>query len=317
MPGETWGVRSVPHITHRYPLWQQENLMQEVDAGAFYLADATEGWRETLVTTAVDARPVQCLRVPGPSFKPMIAAALTGGVFIVATFHWWWAALAFGVAAVGAILSWLWTGTALLPEKAQKDVGLGTTLPLYASGSGSVGWWAMFITMIADLTAFVSLVFGYFFYWTVHEDFPPASFPGPGMQWPLTGALLVGAAWFLTILARNRNRRERAAAFHACLLLAIAAASAGVIALLAGPLAYGMDPVLHVYPAIVWLLILWASAHVALGGIMQLYCIARRLSGRITSKYDMDVSNVTLYWHFTFITVALTVSVVAFFPELS
>ena len=44
-------------------------------------------------------------------------------------------------------------------------------LPLYASGPASVGWWAMFITMVGDGTAFASLVFGYFFYWTIHRRF--------------------------------------------------------------------------------------------------------------------------------------------------
>ena len=60
------------------------------------------------------------------------------------------------------------------PGETQKDVGLGLTLPLYISGPSSVSWWAMFITMLAILAAFASLVFGYFFYWTIHEDFPPS-----------------------------------------------------------------------------------------------------------------------------------------------
>jgi len=317
MPGENWGARSVPQVSTRYPLWEQETLMEDVDAGRFYLPDAEEGKRETIVTTAVDARIVQCLRVPGPSFKPMIAAALAGAVFIVATFHWWWATLVFGIGAAGAILAWLWTGTALIPEKERKHIGLDTTAPLYASGSGSLGWWAMFITMIADLTAFVSIVFGYFFYWTVHEDFPPSSIEGPGMRWPLTGAMLISAAWGLTCLARNRNRRDHPLAFHVSMLLAVATAGAGVAALLAGPLAYGMDPTRHVYPAIVWLLVLWAAVHVLLGVIMQLYCLARRLAGRMTASYDIDIGNVTLYWHFLLITVLVTVAVIAFFPDLS
>ena len=87
--------------------------------------------------------------------------------------------------ALGVILFWLWTGTATIPEKEEKDVGLGLTLPLYASGPASVGWWAMFITMLADMTAFVCLVFGYFFFWTIHDDFPPKPSPGPGVDWPV------------------------------------------------------------------------------------------------------------------------------------
>lgn len=317
MPSEAWGVRTVPEVTSRYPLWDQNDFLEAVDAGSFYLPDAEEGKRETIVTTAVEARPVQCLRVPGPSFRPMIAAALTGAVFIVATFHWWWAALLFGIGAIGAILSWLWTGTALIPEKPQKNVGLDTTLPLYQSGLASVGWWAMFITMIADLTAFVSIVFGYFFYWTVHETFPPPDIPGPGMKWPLTGAAFIGASWLLTCAARNRNRHDSPLTFYASLLLAVATACTGVAALVAGPYTHGMDPTSHVYPAIVWLLVLWSALHIILGVIMQLYCVGRRLAGRMTGKHDIDITNVTLYWHFVLITVVITVAVVAFFPELS
>ncbi|HEX2139341.1 MAG TPA: cytochrome ubiquinol oxidase subunit I, partial [Woeseiaceae bacterium] len=245
------------------------------------------------------------------------AAALTGAVFIVATYHWWWAALVFGVAAIGAIFSWLWTGTALIPEKPEKYVGLDTTLPLYRSGSASVGWWAMFITMIADLTAFVSIVFGYFFYWTVHQDFPPPDIPGPGMRWPLTGAALILTSWLLVLVAGNRNRHDRASSFYVSLLLAAGAASAGLAALLAAPYSHGMDPTTHVYPAIVWLLVSWSALHVFCGILMQLYCAARRLAGCMTANHDIDIRNVTLYWHFLLITVFITVAVIAFFPELS
>ena len=39
-PEENWGVRSIPLIESRYPLWDQQDLMREVNAGAYYLADA-------------------------------------------------------------------------------------------------------------------------------------------------------------------------------------------------------------------------------------------------------------------------------------
>lgn len=81
---------SIPLITTRYPLWNQANFIEDIDSGNFYLPDAEEEKRETLVTSTVDARPLQCLRVPGPSFLPFWAASFTGGVFIFSTFHWWW-----------------------------------------------------------------------------------------------------------------------------------------------------------------------------------------------------------------------------------
>ena len=55
MPGQPWGMRSIPEIDSRYPLWDQPNFLRDVDEGRFYLPDAEEGRREMLVTTTVDA----------------------------------------------------------------------------------------------------------------------------------------------------------------------------------------------------------------------------------------------------------------------
>ena len=314
MPGQPWGIRSIPEIDSRYPLWDQPDLVRDVDEGRFYLPDAEEGRRETLVTSVIDARPEQCLRLPGSSFVPMLAALTTGGFFILGTYHLWWLALASLAAATGVIIYWLWTGTAAIPEKEEKDVGLGLRLPLYVSGSQSVGWWAMFITMLAVLTAFVSLVFGYFFFWTVHEDFPPDPSPGPGVFWPAVAAALLLGAWALTLLARRWNRLDWSIGFYAGLLSAVALSVAGGAALLAGPWVTGLDPASHIYPATVWVLVIWTAFQAVVGVVMQLYCVARRLAGRMTARYDMDISVVVLYWHFNALTVFITVAVVAGFP---
>ena len=320
MPDKPWGIRSIPEIDSRYPLWDQPDFVQHIDEGRFYLPDAEEELRETLVTTAVDAKPVQCLRVPGPTFVTLLAALFTGGLFVLSTFHYWWPAAVSGVLALAAILVWLWTGTAMRPEKEEKDVGLGMTLPLYRSGPASVGWWAMFITMLGDMTAFMALVFGYFFYWTIHEDFPPDAAlggDGPGLFWPLVAGGLLLAAWLLTVGARHWNRKGRAIAYYAALGLAALCAAGGAAALVAGPKATGMDPTAHVYPAIVWTLVGWTAIHAAVGVVMQLYCVARRAAGELDPEHDIDIQNVTLYWHFVAVTAVVTVAVIAGFPLVS
>ncbi len=316
MPDKPWGSRCVPIIETRYPLWDQPDLVRKVDDGGFYLPDAEEGKRETLVTTVLDARPIQCLRVPGPTFLTLLAALATGGVFIFSTYHWWWLAGTSGVLALVLILTWLWTGTALVPEKSAKPVGLGLTLPLYASGSKSVGWWAMFITMIGDMTAFASLIFAYFFYWTIQEGFPPDPSPGPGVVWPSIALALLIGAWLGMLAARHLNGVGRRGAYYVALSVSVIAALAGGAALLAAPWLTGLDPASHVYPAMVWALVIWALLHVAVGVLMQLYCIARALAGRLTAEHDIDICNVTLYWHFAMVTVAVTVATIAGFPLL-
>ncbi|MCB2053928.1 MAG: cbb3-type cytochrome c oxidase subunit I [Geminicoccaceae bacterium] len=314
MPPAPWGARSVPKIESRYPLWDDADHLRNYDEGRFYLPDAEEMQRETIVTSVLDAEPIQCLRVPGPAIVTIVAAFLLGAVFILATFELYAATIAAGIGALAAILYWTWTGTALHPEKPAKDIGLGVTVPLYLSGPRSTGWWAMFITMLGDLTAFVGLPFGYFFFWTIHENFPPADAAGPGWVWPLVAGLLLLGAWTATWSARLLNGRGRVAAMRLSLAIGMASASAGIAALAAGPWWHGMDPTAHVYPAIVWALVLWTSLHVAVGVIMQAYCLAGSVTGKLTPRYDMDMWNVSLYWHFMAFTVLVTVLVIGGFP---
>ncbi len=319
-PSNDWGVRSVPHIESRYPLWQQPDFVKQVDEGRFYLPDAEEGKRELMVSTVLDAEPLQVVRVGGPSVMPMLAAVTLGGVFILTTFHLYWLALASGVATLVVVLWWLWIGTEVPNEKPEKHAGRGLVLPLYASGPASVGWWAMFITMIGDATAFLSLVFGYFFYWTVHTDFPPdpaAGLDGPGVTWPMAALALILVGWALTVIARETNVRGRTWIARVALAAAATATAAGGIAGLAGPWTTGLDPTLHVYPAIVWILVIWVAAHAAAGVIMQLYALVRSLAGRLTAERDGDVRNVALYHHFLALTALTTFVVIAFFPRLA
>ncbi|MEZ4421956.1 MAG: cytochrome c oxidase subunit I [Gemmatimonadota bacterium] len=317
MPGQPWGTRSLPEIDSRYPLWDQPDLMRHVDEGRFYLPDAQELKREALVTSPIDAIPQQCLRVSGPSFLPMLSAFATGGGFIFATFHWWWAAAASAGAAVVLLLAWVWTGTAQIPEKDDKDVGLGVVLPTYVSGPESVGWWGVLITMLGDITAFGSLIFGYFFYWTVHPDFLRRAASAP-----LTTGLLIGggallASWLLTLFARRLNGRPRGTAFYQVLSGGLACTLLGGSALVLTLLRSGLDPTAHAYAAIVWVITVWTVLHVALGGLVQAYCLARRAAARLTPRYDIDIVNTTLYWHFLALTVVVTVGVLAGAPWLA
>jgi len=317
IPSQSWNLRSIPVVHARYPLWEQPGLAQAVDEGRYYLPDAEEGRRETLITSTVDAVPAQCLRVPGPTFLTLWAAVFTGGAFIFPVFHQYVAAGASGVLAIVAILAWLWTGTAEIPEKPTKPVGLGTELPLYASGQASVGWWAMFITMIGDLAAFASLVFGYFFFWTIHPRFPPDGGSGPGLAWPLLALVAGLCAWLASLLARRFNARDSGVGFHLAAGFGTVAALAAAVALLLGPSLAGMDPTAHAHPAIVWLLCSWVAAHLAVGVLMLLYCIARRLARRMTGRHDIDIRNVALYWHFVALQLLVTVAAISWFPELA
>ncbi|MBJ3785013.1 cbb3-type cytochrome c oxidase subunit I [Devosia sediminis] len=315
--GDSWGMRSIPRINSRYPLWDDKDLLRKIDEGEGLLADAKEGRRETLVTSVLDAQPIQVLRVGGPGWLPMIAAIGLGMVFIFMTFKWWLLTALGGVVFLVAVLRWLWTGTAEIPEKQTKDIGGGERLPLYVSGYKSTGWWAMFITMTGDLTAFLALLFGYFFFWTIHPNFPPEGVDGPGWFWPMVAGLLVLLTWGLTLGARIINGKGQSGMAQLLLGASLVATIASGFALAAGPWTTGLDPTTNSYPAIVWCLVLWVLGHLIAGFIMQAYGLARLVYRKATPTHDADLWNIALYWHFTAFSGVLTALVIGGFPYLT
>jgi heme/copper-type cytochrome/quinol oxidase subunit 3 len=317
VPAPSYGMRSIPKVTSRYPLWDDKEYTATLDEGRGLLAHAREGKRETLVTSVLDAQPLQVLRVGAPTWLPMIAAFGLGAVFIFSTYKLWVPTGLGGVVFIVALMRWLWTGTAVIPEADTKDAGGGLRLPLYVSGVRSTGWWAMFITMTGDLTAFLSLIFGYFFFWTVHPEFPPVGIDGPGWAWPTVSAIFAATAWGATVAARELNAADRVPLARTALLGGFVSAALSAAALVAGPVTTGLDPTTNSYPAIVWALVVWIVLHLATGMLMQGYCLARSIYGKMTPRYDADIRNVALYWHFAGFSALLTALVIGGFPLLT
>ncbi len=314
VPEEYWGSRSIPHITTRYPLWDDEGLVARMDSGRYYLADSPHGQRETIVTSVIDASPELAQPVTGPTWITLWAAAFTGGAFIFPTFHMYPPAIVCAAFATVCILYWLWTDTARPPRHEMREAGLGLSLPTYASGPKAVGWWAMWITMLGDATAFASIAFGFFFYWTAGADFPPDGAQHAAAGWVALAVLALVASWVLTLGAREWNRAGRVAPARAALIAAPLLAACGAGALILSVL--GLEPAAHVYPAVIWALMVWIVVHGLVGVIMQLYCLAGSFAEKLTPRHDADLWNVTLYWHFFCAMVLVTGAIIGLAPRV-
>jgi cytochrome c oxidase subunit 1/cytochrome c oxidase subunit I+III len=312
VPEENWGVRSIPYVNSRYPIWDDPKLLDRLDSGRFYLPDAKEGYRETIITSVIDAKPLYIQRVTGPSWLSIWAAIFTGGCFILPTFHIYGPAAVCGALAGVFIIWWLWRDTSRPPEADSKDAGLGLTLPTYASGPDSVGWWAMWITMLGDATAFASVVFGFFFFWTANADFPPEGAADPVAALVGLAALGLTLGWAGTVGARMLNRRGRVGAARGLLGGGAVVTAAGMAALALSVI--DLSPREHVYPAVMWALAVWILVHAGLGIVMQLYCLAASVAGKMTPRYDADIRNVELYWHFHVLSVLVACAVMGLAP---
>ena len=314
IPDRGWGVRSIPHITSRYPLWDQPKLVERMDAGRYYLPDTEFGLRETLITSVIDARPLHVQEVTGPAWVTIWAAGFTGGAFIFPVFHLYTPAIVSGVLAVLCICYWLWTSTARHPQTLMRDVGLGLTLPNYAKGPAAPGWWGVYITMLGDATAFASIVFAFFFYWTASPDFPPDGARHAAEGWLGLGTLAAALSWGAMWGAKRLNAGEQTGAAKATLIGAILAALVGIGGFVLSVL--DLSPTAQAYPAILCALTVWVGAHLAAGTVMQVYCLAAVFAGKVTPRYDAEMHNVTLYWHFIGPTALITGAVMGLAPRL-
>ena len=164
LPSDVYGIRSIPAVTSREPLWDRPELADEVEAGLWYLPNAATGGRETLLTSPVEATPQAVLRLPGPGWPPVIAAVGTAGFFLLLTVKLAFAAFACGIVAVVSSLVWLWQSDP--PPGQPVDVGRGIKLPIYFSGPKSHGWWAVVILLLVAASLYLAFVFSYLYTWT-------------------------------------------------------------------------------------------------------------------------------------------------------
>jgi cytochrome c oxidase subunit I+III len=160
LTSEAYGNRSIPRIESANPLWDRPGLAREVEEGRHYLPDTATGARETIATSPIGAVPRYLLVLPGDSWLPLIAAAGTAAFFLLLTVKLNVLAWICGLAAVAAVIGWMWASDRPAAQAAV-DIGGGIRLPVGAVGRASHSWWATAIMLVVDLSIFACFAFAY------------------------------------------------------------------------------------------------------------------------------------------------------------
>ncbi|MES2323198.1 MAG: cbb3-type cytochrome c oxidase subunit I [Pseudomonadota bacterium] len=287
LPSGDFGSRSIPHIQSCDPLWDQPGLAREVEQGRHYLPGSATGRRETIVTSVASATPRYLLVLPGDSWWPLAAAAGTAGFFLLLTVKMTLAAWTCGLAAVAAIIAWMWESDRP-PPQASARVAYNLVLPVGARGRASHSWWATVIMLVVDATIFLSFVFTYLHLSMRLEVCPPPGAALAAPMWPVASAALLAAGSCLMAFARKSPTPWPVLAALACLLAAFGAD-------FNGHRLAGLDPAADGWSAAVGALLAYQGLHVAGLTIVALYLCARMWTG--TSRATLD--NTVLMWHYT------------------
>jgi cytochrome c oxidase subunit I+III len=309
LPLDTYASRSIPRVSSREPLWDHPRLRDEVDAGQHYLPGLATGGRETLVTSPIEAEPQYLLRLPGPSWLPLLAGLGTAAFFFALTVKWSWLAVGGAALAVIGIVRWLWASDPP-PLAGTFEVGDGVRLPAYMTGSRSHAWWAVVVLLLVEGSVFASLVFSYLYLWTV----APGAWPPAPLRLPeaaTTGVAVVG--YVAALAAMSRANRALAVDSRSTLMLALVAGAA-VLTLASwfdwqAAFDAGIDGRRHAYGAAVHALLAWQGLHVALVAIVTVYVLARLRAGLLGREHRVTFDTLRLLWLYTAVQGLVTIAV--------
>jgi cytochrome c oxidase subunit I+III len=295
LPQASYGVRSIPQVDSRTPLWDRPSLSAEVKAGQHWLPGTVFGGRETLVTSPRKAEILHLLRLPGDGWSPVVAAAGTAGFFLLLTVSWYLPAIACGIVAIAAVLSWLWGSDRPLAA-ATAPIGEGVSVPTRATGWRSHSWWAMVVLLAVDATVFASLAFAH-----IHVSMKLEVCPPPGAALPDHGAwtaglLLTGSAAMAFAVRRLRSTGQ--GMLRAAVLLAVlCTVGAAVLDVVLHGQA-GLSPRADAWSATVAALLSWQGFHAAVLFVMGSYVLARSLAGALHAGARATLDNTALMWHY-------------------
>jgi cytochrome c oxidase subunit I+III len=299
LPLDNYASRSIPRVTDRDPLWDRPTLREEVDAGQHYLPGLATGGRETIVTSPLEAEPQYLLRLPGPSWLPLLAGLGTAAFFFALTVKWTWASVAGAALALGCLVRWLWASDPP-PLDGAFPIGDGVRLPAYMTGHRSHAWWAVVVLLLVEGSIYASLVFSYYYLWTVTSSaWPPAPFSLPdgastavaGLGYALAAGAMLGSSRALT---RSRHAVASAGLVAGMIVLALAFwFDVRAVRFVDG------DAAAHAYGAAVHALLAWQGLHIALVAIVTVYVLARFRVGLVGARHRVTFDTLLLLWLYT------------------
>ncbi|MCC5872627.1 MAG: cytochrome c oxidase subunit I, partial [Gammaproteobacteria bacterium] len=266
-PPPPYNFVSLPEVCGRDPLWDDPELGARLERGEGRLPRPRQGWQETLLVEPMSGRPDGILRLPGPSWWPLLGAL---GLL------WFFFAFLMGAYAISPLglmvtlvvcLRWAWdTGSETDPKALAS--GAGETLEVQdVIGARAPGAQGLVFTLIANGTLLASLLFGYGFLWTVGPQWPPESWidlsPVAAFGVP---ALLVLGLW--CVRRAHAKLGTAAGAVQGLLLAAATVAAVAAIAFFLLPVYAQLAPQTHAYDAIVAVMAGYAGVHAAMAALL-------------------------------------------------
>ncbi len=202
MPPSAYNFVSLPECSSRQPLWDNPDLPRTIAAGQHSLATINHGRRETWGTDPLTGKVREIIHLPGNTWLPFFAAVATAGVCLGLLTKAYWVALAATLVTVALLLRWSWENGAHPLAAPDARVVPGDP-PLHSRTHDGPGLWGMMVTLMANGSLYLALLFGWFYLWTVAPHWQVPDEP------PLDAVILLISGALLTVALAGFNRMVR------------------------------------------------------------------------------------------------------------
>ncbi|QOR37844.1 cytochrome c oxidase subunit I [Billgrantia diversa] len=208
-PPTPYNFVSLPRLETRHPLWDDPELPRTIAAGKHGLNTIEHGRRETWGSDALTGKLREVVHLPTNSWWPFFAALALAVVCICLLVKLYPLAGVATLVAVVFLLRWSWENGAHPKAAPDATVAPGQP-PLHSRTMNGPGVWTMSVSHLANGSLYLSLLFGWFYLWTVAPEWQmpetsPLSLPllaGAGL------ALTLGTAWLAKLVRRLRGHSD-------------------------------------------------------------------------------------------------------------
>ena len=248
-----------------------------------------DGRRETVGCDPVTGEPLQILRLPHPTWVPMLSAFGLAILFGATLASAYWVSAAGAVIALTGFTLWVWEPS---DSGVVRDAGLGHMLPVNIVDRRSHMHVGIVGTMLVLFALFASLLFGVLYLWNtgprVAESLTrPLSLPAFCAVALGLGVALAGQA---TRRAALRDRFAAAGGLAAATAL-LSALSLAALALALAP----VDPWKSALGATLWAVTVFTGVNLFVVFYWALINVVRKLAGRVRPGQAMPDFNLATY----------------------
>lgn len=312
-PPTPYNFISLPECPSRHPLWEQPDLQQTIAEGRHALAVASHGRRETWGTDPLTGNIREVIHLPGNTWLPFLSSLALAVIFITLLSRFYFLSGIAFVVFLGFVLRWSWENGAH-PKAAPDARTRPGDPPLHSRTFDGPGLWGMAISLLANAALYMSLLFGWFYLWTVapHWQIP--------QQAPFSTTVLFGSGlllslttfWFHRVIKRVRRREIE--------FLQINFWWVGFLGLLQSAsllwimLNADLKPTSSAHDAVILVMFSYQLFHSLLATVMTLILALRVAYGYIGKKALYEPVVVEQWWFYTLVVFWITYAAVVLFP---